>query len=444
MRRFTTFKIDHPEDFRKRFFNWAGNLPISCVLDSNDYAGRYPHSFARHSYELLAGTGCLKNLTLADREWQKALDKFLSESNDWIFGHVGYDLKNEIEDLTSSHPDRIDFPLIYFFVPEYVFIIKKNILEIGWHSEVTNSDDVASVIKEIITYPLPEADRPSVSGINEVIPETDYLRAVEKIMEHIRKGDIYEVNFCLEFLAEKAIIDPVSTWIRLIEESPTPFSCFYRINDKYLLCASPERFLKKTGNMIYSQPIKGTSARGTTLQDDRFAREALRNDPKERAENIMITDLVRNDLSKIASKGSVKVNELCGIYPFPRVYQMQSDISAELSGKTDFSRILESTFPMGSMTGAPKMKAMEIIEQYEKSRRGLYSGTVGYFTPGLDFDFNVVIRSIQYNRAEECLSFMVGGAITNQSIPVREYQECMLKAGAVFKVLGLESHLSST
>ena len=364
-----------------------------------------------------------------------SLEEFLSGRDDWLFGHLGYDLKNEIENLTSGHPDRIKFPPAGFFIPVYIFIIRNNRLEAGWHPDYTGEEKVRKLIAEIESSPVHLNGVNRIGKIEEVISRSAYLETVEQIKVHIQRGDIYEVNFCQEFFSEKARIDPLSTWLKLIEESPTPFSCFYRQNEKYLLCSSPERFLKKTGNRIISQPIKGTAGRGKTPEEDKKLLEILNNDPKERAENIMITDLVRNDLSRIAARASVNVEELCGIYPYPRVHQMQSTISATLNHDTSFTDIIKASFPMGSMTGAPKIRAMEIIEQYEKSKRGLYSGAVGYITPEMDFDFNVVIRSIQYDRTASSLSFMTGSAITGPSIPENEYRECLLKAGAIKKVL---------
>ena len=243
------------------------------------------------------------------------------------------------------------------------------------------------------------------------------------------------MNFCHEFYAENAIVDPFEVYLKLNRVSPMPFSCFYRNKDKYLMCASPERFLKKEGSKIISQPIKGTIKRGVTPKEDEALKNQLLNDPKERSENVMIVDLVRNDLSRTAKKGSVKVDELFGIYSFPQVQQMISTVSAEVKEEHHFVDVIKYAFPMGSMTGAPKIKAMELIEKYETTKRGLYSGTAGYITPAGDFDFNVVIRSILYNASEKYLSFTVGNAITHNSISESEYEECLLKAKAMFEVL---------
>ena len=225
-------------------------------------------------------------------------------------------------------------------------------------------------------------------------------------------------------------------FLQLSQHSPAPFSSFFRLNEHFILCASPERFLQKKGNKILSQPIKGTIKRGETIEEDQLLKQTLRNNLKEQSENVMIVDLVRNDLSHIAKDGSVKVDELFGIYTFPQVHQMISSISCEIKESIDAIDVIKACFPMGSMTGAPKVKAMELIDLYESSKRGVYSGSIGYFSPNGDFDFNVVIRSILYNDNKQKLSFSVGSAITHHSVPEEEYQETLIKAKAIFEVLG--------
>jgi para-aminobenzoate synthetase component 1 len=199
--------------------------------------------------------------------------------------------------------------------------------------------------------------------------------------------------------------------------------------------ASPERFLKKTGTFIIGQPMKGTNRRDKDMEIDRMLRRQLMEDPKERAENIMIVDLMRNDLSKTALKGTVKVVELCGVYPFTHWHQMISTVSSRVPDLCNPLDILLSAFPMGSMTGAPKVRALQLIEEYEMTKRGLFSGALGYFSPEGDFDFSVVIRSILYNSLNKYLSFQTGGAITALSVPGKEYQECLLKARGIMSVL---------
>jgi para-aminobenzoate synthetase component 1 len=262
-----------------------------------------------------------------------------------------------------------------------------------------------------------------------------YFKQIRKMLKHIHRGDIYEANFCQEFYAENTAIDPLRTYQKLNEISKPPFAAFVRTDEKYLLSASPERFLKKAGEKIISQPIKGTARRGRNHSEDLRIKKDLEEDTKERAENIMIVDLVRNDLSKTGLKGSVAVEELCKVYSFKQLHQMISTVTSLVAENTNPVKIIREAFPMGSMTGAPKVSAMKIIEALEDSRRGLYSGAVGYFTPSDDFDFNVVIRSILYNAEKKYVSYSVGGAITSRSCPAKEYEECLLKARAMREVL---------
>ncbi len=333
------------------------------------------------------------------------------------FGFITYDYKNEIEDLTSRNNEKIKFPALCFFSPES----KKIIAESGFRD-----------------VPDSNLKRDPDIRLNARVPKSTYIEQVKKLKSKILSGEIYEVNYCMEFYAEDVQLDPVAVFISLLGNSDAPFSCFFKYRDSYLLGASPECFLKKQGNRLISRPIKGTARRGESTHEDNKIIEDLRNDKKERSENIMITDLVRNDLSKVAKTGSVKVEELCGVYSFRQVHQMISTISCELRDSVTFEDIIRATFPMGSMTGAPKIRAMELIDQHESSRRELYSGCVGYIEENGDFEFSVVIRSICYNATEKYMSFLVGSAITAASEPEKEYEECLLKAKAMMEVIGVD------
>ena len=284
-------------------------------------------------------------------------------------------------------------------------------------------------------FEIQKSEYTSIVKIQQRISKENYLEKVSKILEHIHQGDIYEANFCMEFFAENATINPLEKFIKLNEISQPPFAVFFKNNKHFLLSATPERYLRKEGDPIISQPIKGTAKRFLDPIEDEKSKNQLVLDPKERSENIMITDLVRNDLSRTAQKGSVEVTELCAIYSFMQVHQMISTVISKLDPQYTAVDAIKTTFPMGSMTGAPKISAMKIIEELEETKRGLYSGAVGYFTPNGDFDFNVVIRSILYNQEKKYVSFSVGSAITAQSIPEKEYEECLLKAKAMREVL---------
>jgi para-aminobenzoate synthetase component I len=359
----------------------------------------------------------------------ESLKSFQKNTADWLFGGFGYELKNEVEALHSRHPDGVKFPDLVFFQPETVAILRENALEIQ-----TLHTSAAAVFDAIKAAPAPvQKAKPVMPGLQPRIPKAQYLETVDAIRQHIIEGDLYEMNFCQEFFAEDAIIDPFAVWERLNKLSRAPLAAFFRWNDRYLLSASPERFLKKKGNRLISQPIKGTRRRSPG--NDEAMRQDLAASEKDRAENVMIVDLVRNDLARSCQPGSVIVEELFGIHTFETVHQMISTISGELRPNVNAIDALRHAFPPGSMTGAPKVMAMQLIEQYEKSRRGLYAGALGYFEPSGHFDFNVLIRSIFYNESSRYVSFQVGGAIVYDSVPEAEYEECMVKASALFAAL---------
>ncbi len=408
--------------------NWCNRFNIYCLLDSQ----QYPSSLQR--FECLLAAGSIHSLKLqAGEDVFLQLRAFHEKHADWIFGHLGYDLKNGLEPLVSEHPDGIGFPDLFFFVPEVIVQLNEDTISIG-----SVDADHEQVYQKIMATESPVL-KPRQAGlaIHQRLERDEYLQVIGDLQQHILRGDCYEINYCQEFYATDVLIDPLSVCLSLGKASPNPFAAFYKVEDRYLVCASPERYLKKEGDRLFSQPIKGTWQRDTAnLEADVRNREQLYNSAKDRSENVMVVDLVRNDLSKVCAEGSVQVDELFGIYSFPQVHQMISTVSGQLRKDVHFIDALKHTFPMGSMTGAPKRRVMELIEQYEKTRRGVFSGSVGYITPEGDFDFNVVIRSILYNAATGYLSFQAGSGITFYSDPEAEYEECLLKAAAIKKVLG--------
>src|SRR5690554_657691 len=404
-------------------------------MDSNEFYETYS------SFDAALAVDAMTCIQTDYHEAFLKLKAYQTHTKDWIFGYLSYDLKNAIEDLKSENFDGLQFPELYFFQPKKLFLIKGDSVEICYLNIV--SDELENDLNAISQFELVE-DKEQNNLLNDSvikprISKTDYLAKVNIMLEHIHRGDIYEANFCQEFYTENTEINPLETYQKLNSISKPPFATFIKLNDKYLLSASPERYLKKTGNKIISQPIKGTAKRSKDGVEDKCLKEQLAIDEKERSENIMIVDLVRNDLSKTAKKGTVKVEELCQVYTFPQVHQMISTISSEIEETEHPVHVLESTFPMGSMTGAPKISAMKIIETLEETKRGVYSGAVGYFTPHSDFDFNVVIRSILYNETNQYVSFSVGSAITAKSKPLKEYEECLIKAKAMREVLENQS-----
>lgn len=414
-------KVEHIPSFKQKALKWAATAEVCCILDSNGYSDLYGR------FDLLIAVGSQKQLNAKSPAKFEELKAFYDDNQSWMFGVFGYDLKNELENLGSANLAPLDFPDLFFFIPNYLIAVKNGTIELLIGD--------SGIIETIAKYDERSTGSSSAFNIQSRISKETYLNTVKSLQQHIARGDIYEITFCQEFFAAHAAVDPVEIYARLCQVSPTPFSGFFKIKDKYILSASPERYLCKRGNKLISQPIKGTAKRDPDATIDLQIKTALSTDVKEKAENVMIVDLVRNDLTKVAIKGSVKVDELFGIYGFPQVYQMISTITCELDPEVHFIDAIKYTFPMGSMTGAPKVKAMELIEAYEFSKRGAYSGAIGYISPDAEFDFNVIIRSILYDASKAYLSFQVGSAITYAADASAEYEECLLKASAIIQTL---------
>lgn len=426
MRTVITKDISNFFDFKKKLLHWANQHREVVFLDSNAYHQKYS------SFDSVLAVDAFTSIKTDYENAFQDLYQYQSQTKDWLFGYLSYDLKNDTEALHSNNFDGLEFPDLFFFQPKKLFLIKENQVEIQYLRMC--DDEIETDFEEITQCSVFNIQSSDVEVLQRIAKE-NYLSKVSKMLEHIHRGDIYEANFCMEFYAEKAQIDPLEIYQKLNAISEPPFAVYFKNNFQYLLSASPERYLRKEGLKIISQPIKGTARRSFDLEQDEQLKFDLVQNEKERSENIMIVDLVRNDLSHTATKGSVQVEELCQIYTFKQVHQMISTIVSGVENTTSPIEILRTTFPMGSMTGAPKISAMQIIEELEATKRGLYSGAVGYFTPTGDFDFNVVIRSILYNSKNQYLSFSVGSAITSQAIPEMEYEECLLKAKAMFEVL---------
>ncbi|MFV5695460.1 anthranilate synthase component I family protein [Flavobacterium sp. LB3P122] len=420
-------QISDPAAFKQQLLFWSQQFREVIFMDSNHYPQEYS------SYDCLLAVDAFTSIKTDYNNAFEDLKQYQQITKDWLFGYLSYDLKNDVEHLQSNNFDGLGFPDLFFFQPKKLFLLKGNELEIQYLNVC--EDEAEGDFEEISVQYSTSSVQNSQITIQQRISKENYLEKASKILEHIHHGDIYEANFCMEFFAENATIEPIEKFVKLNEISLPPFAVFFKNNKHFLLSASPERYLKKEGELIISQPIKGTARRFSDPMEDEKSRTQLALDPKERSENIMITDLVRNDLSHTAQKGSVAVTELCKIYSFIQVHQMISTVTSKLDLQYKAVDAIKTTFPMGSMTGAPKISAMKIIENLEETKRGLYSGAVGYFTPSGDFDFNVVIRSILYNQEKKYVSFSVGSAITSQSIPEKEYEECLLKAKAMREVL---------
>lgn len=428
MRKWITFTPRDEALWNDQLTTFCTCYDHSIILTNNQQPLPEPYNSVS-SFNILAGFDALESISCKASELKKQL-----KDNDWYLGFLSYELKNECHELPAPKKKAfIEFPNLHFFKPRWLIRQKDEIWQIGF-SEKDNTQTEALAIVHQIEYANTSncSQSESVATILPSHNKKSYDTAFNKIQSHIHRGDIYELNFCIEFTAKSTSLHPARTFKRLMQLSPMPLSAMLKFYNKYAFCASPERYMAKRGNKIVCMPMKGTAPRGETKAEELEAHKRLSASQKERSENTMITDLVRNDLSISAKKGSVKVDELCGIYPFPNVFQMISTISAHLKNAGDWTAPLLDSFPMGSMTGAPKISAMKLIDQFECNNRGLFSGAIGYISPERNFDFNVVIRTLLYDDEMKKISFWAGSAITAGANAEDEYNECLLKA----KVIG--------
>ncbi|MFV0530812.1 MAG: anthranilate synthase component I family protein [Flavobacteriales bacterium] len=413
---------------KEHFFLWANQSSTSLVLDSN----HYPDQSEKFDFIIVKGSENTLSLSSHKKAF-KRLEIFKKEIDDWIFGYFSYDLKNDTENLTSQNNDSLKFPELFFFQPKKILFIKNRTVTFSYLPQY--SHEIESDIEMLEKIQL-NTDFQSVSFfLTSRTSKENYLKNCMEIIEKIHLGTVYEMNYCIEFFSKNTVISPINLFIKLNKYNKAPFAVFLKHKNIHVLSNSPERFLKKEGSILTAQPIKGTRKRGKTKEEDIVLIQDLKNSVKDRAENTMIVDLVRNDLSKIAQHNSVHVTEYCKVYTFETVHQMISTIQCRVDKELSSVEIIKANFPMGSMTGAPKINAMKFIEDFEDHKRGIYSGAVGYITPNDDFDFNVVIRSLLYNSDNQHLSLSVGGAITALSNPEEEYEECLTKAQAVLTLL---------
>ncbi len=380
----------------------------------------YPHK----AFPELMGMGHvdLLDIPTPDAFSWKILDQFITQhQGKYILGYFNYQLKNHIEHVEFPLTDALQFPLVHVYIPQYVFIKDDQ----GWKGWDTESDQLLSSINTYTPSPGPVNE---ASEAKEQFSHDQYLKIVQRIKKELGQGNIYEINFCNSYTGNYSSMNYGNLYQRLNAISPMPFSALYKHREHVVVSASPERFIQKKGNTLISQPIKGTAGRKNNPAEDLAQKHHLETSLKERTENIMIVDLVRNDLSKICEGGSVRVEELCKAYTFDKVHQLISTISGRLENTAlPLSEVLKALFPMGSMTGAPKLKAMQLIDELEQEGRGLFSGTLGYIAPNGDFDFNVIIRSLLLNEKLGKYQYHAGSAITMASDAEQEYQECSLK-----------------
>lgn len=409
--------LTHSEHFKIKVLSWLKQFNIFCFLDNCGYSPPI-------GFRCFIAAGAKQHL----QPKQFTELNFLQQEKTWWFGHLNFEFSLP---GTSTKPEYTGFPVASFFEPEIL-------IELHEHSVIVHRcpGQPEVLIQSILETPVEDEHIQSATDYQQIISQSEYLQQVREVLKHIQRGDCYELNFCHAFTAHTHT-SPIQLYKQLIHISPNPFAALYRVEDAWCICASPERFLKKSGHLLISEPIKGTAPRGTTREEDAFMANQLYHSQKDRSENVMVVDLVRNDLSRVCVAGSVEVPALFEIRTFPGVHQMVSTVQGRLQPNSTIEQMLEATFPMGSMTGAPKHRVLELTQQYEAQQRGLFSGTIGYCSPEGDFDFNVVIRSMFQHPAAGTIAFLAGGGITHKSVPEQEYAESILKTRAIRKILGL-------
>ena len=427
MRKKFFFSLNDQENFIKKMISFSKELSYSCILHSNYSKNNVPKKY--YQFDLICAFDSVENISVS-RDSLNQLDKFHNQTKDWMFGYISYDLRDELFKTKHKKSDSFCRNNLTFFRPKHVFLIKNKKLVI---ESIEDEESVSMFFEKISNYKYCNEDLPRINFLARETKKT-YLSKISKIKSHIQRGDIYEMNYCQEFYKENISLSTQNLFIKLNKLTKSPFATFLNIENFTIIGTSPERYMLKQENNIISQPIKGTSKRVSDMNEDNELKKNLSKSAKDISENIMIVDLVRNDLSVTAKEGSVKVDKLCGVYTFSHVHQMISTISSKLKDNKKFVDVIATTFPMGSMTGAPKVKAMELIEEYEEAKRGVYSGSVGYINPEGDFDFNVIIRSLLYDSQKKYLSLSVGGAIVSKSEAIKEYEECLIKAKPIFDI----------
>lgn len=407
---------------------WLASFDYHLRLDSNGY-----DQDTYHKHESLIGCGVIDFFQIKSihNTFHTDLKNFLERNKGrYIMGHISFEAKDIFEHSSTTLPTYIDTPLITFFVPKHVISVQDE--KINILSSILSDDEVLNEIANSKAFPK----HPYIEGHGGfAITKDTYIRDVKQLIQHIQRGDIYEINYCQPYHIQGIDLDPYLFYDKMRNVSKPPFGALYRIGQQFLCCASPERFVARRNTKLITQPIKGTNRRLADAGANKQQQHLLRDSQKERSENVMIVDLMRNDLAKICLPGSVLVDELFGVYAFRHVNQMISTISGKTEKPINIVTAMDALFPMGSMTGAPKVSALQLIDRYESFTRGLYSGTVGYIDPSGDWDFNVVIRSLVYDMTTQRASISAGGAITALSDPVGEYEESILKMESILTLL---------
>ena len=353
-------------------------------------------------------------------------------------GYFSYEYGRKLMEVDSVKEDLVSIPdavLVFydFYIIEDRHEQRTYLIANGITREAAKLlDEMESRINGKPVYMQKESDTEYPIEVQPNFAKDEYKQAVDRMIRYIIEGDIYITNMTQQ-LTVKSDKVPLDVFYDLRENNPSPFGGYFDYGDFQIVCASPERFLKMQKGHVNTRPIKGTRKRGETPEEDMFMRTELENSEKDKSELLMIVDLERNDLNRVCRPGSVKVTELFSVEEYATVFHLVSDIEGDLEESKNVMDLLEAAFPGGSITGAPKYRAMEIIDELENNKRNLYTGSIGYLTLDGGCDFNIVIRTALYKDGKYYLG--VGGGITAESDLEFEYEETLQKAKAVLQAM---------
>ncbi|MCH2038072.1 MAG: aminodeoxychorismate synthase component I [Rickettsiales bacterium] len=424
------FQWSRPLEVAKRIYQNYSEMVVLYSSASSDHSGRFSYI----AYD------ALKTMQSSDIN---ALEDILSDNtscfeNCWM-GYLGYELKNSIESFNQDQDSFIELPALYLikFSNILVFDHHQQDITLYYHNKkaLAEFDDL---MKESLDSVSTTVFLQVTEALQSNMSKQDYLEKLDYIKQKILAGDIYQANLTRKFYGSiTKSTDLIDVFATLCELSPSCYSAFLHWDDVTILSSSPEQFITiDADGIMESRPIKGTSPRHhDNAMHDQIARDFLENSEKDKAENLMIVDLMRNDFSRGAEIGSVKVSNLFNVKSYQTVHHMDSTISAKRKSEVSTASVVKNCFPPGSMTGTPKIRAMEICSEVEAQNRGVYSGTIGWFGGDGSCDLSVVIRTLilKGNNFE----FQVGGAITYDSDPIAEWEETIAKARALLAILGL-------
>lgn len=408
-----------------------------CILDAcND--------FYANSNLLIAGINPVESLQFSGDNAEQTLENFdkkIAQSNLAGIFTIDYDFGLKLEKIASGSK-KLDS----FSQPDIFLALFECLLIHDYRTHQTflegNAKKFDGVIERILQNQIHENNKITEKvrakiNIKSNFTKKNYLQTVKKIQEYISRGDSYQTNLTQQFRAKlpKNLTAQKIFW-QLKKDHPSPFSAFIKRSDDTVISASPERFCTVKNQIIFCSPIKGTRPRGKSAAEDEHLKRELLSSEKDRAENIMIVDLLRNDIGKVCRYGSVEVENLCSLETHPTYHHLVSTMRGELKNNLSFSEIIKAIFPCGSITGAPKIRTMQIIDELESASRGLSMGAIGYVGFDKNLEMSVAIRTLTIKNNQAI--FNVGGGIVIDSDPESEYQETLVKAQAIFSALGVD------